>query len=157
MEGRASQRGNLVKTAMSLRRRSILICDGNPDTVSILRYVLEVRRGDVITEATCAYDALEAMKYITVHVLLANCFLYGLGRDELIRLVKAIYPETKILVYSDDGRLWRQRQESIADGYVIGPLTHLGPLLEQVRILAKRKRGPKKYHAPYVAKRRQVA
>lgn len=128
----------------TVRRRSILICDGNPVTVSILRYVLEVRRGDLVTEASCAYDAMETMLYIPVHILLTNSFLLGSGSDELTRRVKANFPETKVIIYSDDRRLWRRRPDAIADGYLMGSLDRLGPLLDQMRVLGQRKRGPKK-------------
>lgn len=142
---------------MSRPGRSILICDGNPVTVSILRYVLEVRRGALVTEASCAYDAMEAMRYLPVHVLLTNSVLYGSGSDELTKRVKTSFPETKVIVYGEDRRLWKRRPETTADALFIGSLAHLGPLLEQVRILGQRKRGPKKGHAPYVARRRQAA
>lgn len=140
-------------------RKVILICDSNPVTVSILRFVLQIRRAYIILEASCAYEAIETIQFARVHVLLTNYTLLGSGGDDLARRVKATYgDDVKVILYSEDLRVRRRPPEVIADDFIFGSMARLGPLLETVRLLARRKRGPKKvFGIPFPPKVRQAA
>lgn len=125
-------------------KRTILCVDDDERSLSIRKVMLETRGYRVLT---CADPdcALEIMKSGGVDLVLAELMMPKRSGAKLIDQLKAISPHTPALLFS--GSVNRCAEEHLADGWM--PKGEFAPveLLERIRLLLVRKRGPKRYAA----------
>ena len=78
---------------LDLHQVKVLAVDDDPDSLALLRRVLEGRRARVIT-ASSAVEALELLQSEKPDVLLSDIGMPGIDGYELIRRVRSLPPET---------------------------------------------------------------
>jgi two-component system response regulator CpxR len=122
-------------------KRTILCVDDDERSLSIRKVLLETRGYRVLTcsDPECA---VEVMKRGGIDLVLADLMMPKLNGAKLIDLLKAIAPETPALLFS--GSVTCCSEEHLADVWL--PKGEFAPmeLLERIRVLLIRKRGPKR-------------
>jgi two-component system response regulator CpxR len=122
-------------------KRTILCVDDDERSLSIRKVMLETRGYRVLT-CTDPDCAVEMMNLGGIDLVLADLVMPKLSGARLIDRLKAISPETPALLFS--GSVNCCSEESLADGWL--PKGEFAPmeLLERIRVLLIRKRGPKR-------------
>jgi two-component system, OmpR family, response regulator CpxR len=123
-------------------KRTILCVDDDERALSIRKVLLETRGYHVFT-CTDPEHALERMRGGGIDLVLADLMMPKLSGAKLIDQIKTISPHTPALLFS--GSVNCCAEDSLADGWL--PKGELAPmeLLERIRVLLVRKRGPKRY------------
>lgn len=125
-------------------KRTILCVDDDERSLSIRKVLLETRGYHVVT-CTDPEHALERMRGGGIDLVLADLMMPKLSGAKLIDQIKAISPHTPALLVS--GSVNCCAEDTLADGWL--PKGEFAPmeLLERIRVLLVRKRGPKRYAA----------
>ncbi len=131
-------------------KRTILCVDDDEKSLSIRKVLLQTRGYRVLTcsDPECA---IEMVKSGGIDLVLTDLMMPKLNGVRLINELKAISPETPALLFS--GAVTCCHEEHLADAWL--PKGEFAPmeLLERIRVLLIRKRGPKR---PFTAPR-QIA
>jgi two-component system, OmpR family, response regulator CpxR len=122
-------------------KKSILCVDDNEQSLSIRKVMLETRGYRVIT-ASSANDALEVFRRGGIDLVLSDVVLPDTDGRKLIQQIKASHPETRCILFS--GKITTYDTDTPADVFL--PKGTYAPveLLERIRLLLVRKRGPKR-------------
>lgn len=126
-------------------KRTILCVDDNEQSLSIRKVLLETRGYRVIA-CTRAEDALEIFKKGGVDLVLTDLVMPGYDGSRLIEEVKAISPQTPAILLSGKVRIYDHNTQ--ADAFLPKGMYAPAELLERVRLLLIRKRGPKRTPTP---------
>jgi len=122
-------------------KRTILCVDDDERSLSIRKVLLETRGYRVLTcsDPECA---VEMMKRGGIDLVLTDLMMPKLNGAKLIDRIKAIAPQTPALLFS--GSVNCCSDEHVADVWL--PKGEFAPmeLLERIRVLLIRKRGPKR-------------
>jgi two-component system response regulator CpxR len=129
-------------------KRTILCVDDNEQSLSIRKVLLETRGYRVLTFTT-GIEALERFKQGGVDLVLTDLIMPDLDGNKLIEEVKAFSPETPAILLSGKVRLCDR--DTRADVFLPKGMYAPVELLERIRILLIRKRGPKRAHAQAAA------
>ena len=125
-------------------KRTILCVDDDERALSIRKVMLETRGYRVLT-ASDPEQAVEFVRSGGIDLVLADLMMPKLSGAKLIDQMKAISPHTPALLFS--GSVNACAEEHLADGWL--PKGDLAPmeLLERIRIMLVRKRGPRRFAA----------
>ncbi|HEY1263998.1 MAG TPA: response regulator [Terriglobales bacterium] len=126
-------------------KRTILCVDDNEQSLSIRKILFETRGYRVIACAT-AQEAAERFKGGGVDLVLADLSMPGADPNRLVEELKALSPETPAILFSGKNRPYDP--ETRADVLLAKGMYAPAELLERVRLLLVRKRGPKRAPAP---------
>jgi CheY-like chemotaxis protein len=129
-------------------KRTILCVDDNEQSLSIRKVMLETRGYRVVT-CTGGEEALERFKQGGVDLVLTDLIMPGLDGSKLIDAVKNISPQTPAILLSGKVRIYDR--DTRADVFLPKGMYAPAELLERIRLLLVRKRGPKR--APQRAER----
>jgi CheY-like chemotaxis protein len=129
-------------------KRTILCVDDNEQSLSIRKVMLETRGYRVVT-CTGGEEALERFKQGGVDLVLTDLIMPGLDGSKLIDAVKNISPQTPAILLSGKVRIYDR--DTRADVFLPKGMYAPAELLERIRLLLVRKRGPKR--APQLAER----
>jgi CheY-like chemotaxis protein len=125
-------------------KKTILCVDDNEQALSVRKFLLETRGYKVIAAGTGA-EALAVLRKAgqgSIDLLLTDLAMPQMDGDDLIYQAKQIHPALPTLLLS--GTVKQFDRPTRADVYLAkGSDTPL-ELLERVRVLVARKRGPKK-------------
>ena len=126
-------------------KRTILCVDDNEQSLSIRKVMLETRGYRVVTCYT-AEEALEIFKQGGVDLLLTDFVLPGMDGQKLVEECKNHAPHIPAILFS--GKVKFYDRECRADLFL--PKGQYAPieLLERIRLLLIRKRGPKRAVVP---------
>jgi CheY-like chemotaxis protein len=128
-----------------MRPKKVILCvDDNEQTLSVRTFLLETRGYRVLT-ATTSQQALEILERTvpgTLDLLIADLLLPGMDGNELVRRAKQMHPA---LIVS--GTVASFDRALAADAFLPKGAGTAAELLERIRVLVARKRGPKK-HVP---------
>ncbi len=131
-----------------MRPKKVILCvDSNEQTLSVRAFLLETRGYRVISAAT-SQEALEVLERIvpgTLDLLIADLLLPGMDGNELVRRAKQMHPTLPTLIVS--GTVAAYDRALAADAFLPKGAGTAAELLERIRVLVARKRGPKK-HVP---------
>ncbi len=122
-------------------KRTILCVDDNEQSLSIRKLILETRGYRVIT-APNGEAALEAFRTGGVDLLLSDLIMPGMDGHALVEEVKAISPQTPAILFS--GKIKFYDRDTRADVFFPKGAYAPAELLERIRTLLVRKRGPKR-------------
>jgi CheY-like chemotaxis protein len=122
-------------------KRTILCVDDNEQSLSIRKVMLETRGYRVIA-CTTGESALECFKRGGVDLVLTDLVMPGLDGSKLIEDIKSISPETPAILVS--GKVKMYDRDTRADCFLPKGMYAPSELLERVRLLLVRKRGPKR-------------
>ena len=121
-------------------KRTILCVDDNDQSLSIRKVMLETRGYRVIA-CSDAQQALEAFQRGLVDLVLTDLIMPNMDGTELIRQIKEISPQTPAILFS--GKIKVFERDTQADVFLPKGMYAPSELLERIRLLLTRKRGPK--------------
>lgn len=122
-------------------KRTILCVDDNEQSLSIRKVILETRGYRVVACRT-GEDALEQFKQGGIDLVLSDLIMPGLDGHKLIEEIKNLSPATPAILFS--GKIKIYERDLRADLFLPKGMYATAELLEKVRILLVRKRGPKR-------------
>src|SRR5215467_11352298 len=122
-------------------KRTILCVDDNEQALSIRKLMLETRGYRVIACSGGA-QALEAFRAGGVDLVLTDLLMPELDGATLVGKLKEASPETPVILFS--GKVKAYEKESRADVFLPKGMYAPVELLERIRLLLVKKRGPKR-------------
>jgi CheY-like chemotaxis protein len=124
-------------------KRTILCVDDNEQSLSIRKVLLETR-GYRVLAYTDPKQALERFAQGGVDLVLTDLVMPGVDGSKLIQGIKNLSPETPAILVSGTVKIYEH--ESSADLFLAKGMYMPADLLERIRIMLVRKRGPKRSH-----------
>ena len=125
-------------------KKVILLVDHNPDSFSLRKFLIETR-GYRVLGSESAYDALDIVKAsepFAIDLAIVECLLPRMDGNELARRMKETKPLLPIMLIAEE---WCSfGAHTFADCFLAGDSLTPMEMLERVRILVCRKRGPRK-------------
>jgi two-component system response regulator CpxR len=133
-----------------MRPKKVILCvDDNEQTLSVRTFLLETR-GYRVLNATSSKEALEILERTvpgTLDLLIADLLMPGMDGNELVRRAKQMHPTLPALIVS--GTVASFDRALAADAFLPKGAASPVELLERIRVLVARTRGPKKHvHSP---------
>jgi two-component system response regulator CpxR len=122
-------------------KRTILCVDDNEQSLSHRKIMLETR-GYRVVSFSRGEDALERFKLGGIDLVLTDMAMPGLDGPQLIAAIKSLSPQTPAVLISSKVRIYNH--ESQADVFLTKGMYAPADLLERIRILLVRKRGPRR-------------
>jgi two-component system, OmpR family, response regulator CpxR len=122
-------------------KKTILCVDDNESALSIRKILLETR-GYRVVPCNSGEMALEAFRRGGVDLVLTDLIMPGVDGSRLIQEIKALSPQTPAVLIS--GRTKVFERETVADVFLCKGMYEPAELLERIRLLLVRKRGPKR-------------
>ena len=124
-------------------KRTILCVDDNEQSLSIRKVLLETR-GYRVLAFSDAEQALARFSQGGVDLVLTDLIMPGVDGSKLIEEVKDRSPETPAILLSGTVKIYEQ--ETSADVFLAKGMYVPADLLERIRLLLVRRRGPKRTH-----------
>ena len=122
-------------------KKTILCVDDNEQSLSIRKVMLETRGYRVITSNN-GQDALEAFRRGGIDLVLSDLIMPGLDGTELIDRIKSEAPYLPAILFSAKIKVYEK--DTRADVFLPKGMYAPVELLERIRLLLVRKRGPKR-------------
>jgi two-component system response regulator CpxR len=125
-------------------RKTILCVEDNEQILSVRKFLLETR-GYRVLPMTCAAEALEYLNGApqgTVDLLISDVIMPQMDGNELVRKAKEMHPALPTLLIS--GTVTSFDRAAAADAFLPKGACTPAEILDRIRILVARKRGPKK-------------
>ena len=122
-------------------KKTILCVDDNEQALSVRKFMLETRGYRVLT-ALDSERALELFREGGIDLVLSDLVMPRMDGNELIRRMKELAPEVPAILISGSVKSFDRANR--ADAFL--PKGACSPLemLERIRVMMARKRGPKK-------------
>ncbi len=121
-------------------KRTILCVDDNEQALSIRKLMLETR-GYRVLACTGGQQALELFKQGGVDLVLSDLQMPGLDGAALVEKIKDISASTPVILFSGKTRIYEK--DIRADIFLPKGMYSPIELLERIRIMLIKKRGPK--------------
>ncbi len=121
-------------------KRTILCVDDNEQSLSHRKIVLETR-GYRVASFSRGEEALERFVQGGIDLVIADMAMPGLDGPQLIAKIKELSPNTPAILISSKVRIYDH--DSKADIFLTKGMYAPADLLERIRMLLVRKRGPK--------------
>jgi CheY-like chemotaxis protein len=122
-------------------KRTILCVDDNEQSLSYRKIMLETR-GYRVASYSRGEEALERFKLGGIDLVVTDMAMPGLDGPQLIAAIKNLSPHTPAILISSKVRVYDH--ESQADVFLARGMYAPADLLERIRLLLVRKRGPKR-------------
>jgi two-component system, OmpR family, response regulator CpxR len=122
-------------------KKTILCVDDNEQALSIRKVLLETR-GYRVVAFNNGLQALEAFRRGGIDLVITDLIMPGLDGSHLIQEIKALSPQTPAVLIS--GRVKIYERDTLADLFLPKGMYEPAELLERIRLLLVRKRGPKR-------------
>jgi two-component system, OmpR family, response regulator CpxR len=125
-------------------KKTILCVDDNEQTLSVRKFMLETRGYRVLT-ALGSEQALELFRDGGIDLVLSDLIMPYMDGNELVRRMKELVPEVPTILISGSVKAFDRANR--ADAFLPKGACSPGEMLERIRVMVARKRGPKKGHA----------
>ena len=125
-------------------KKTILCVDDNEQVLSVRTFLLETRGYRVIA-ARSAQEAIETLEGTapgTIDLLLCDLLMPGMDGNELVRRAKGVHPGLPAMIVS--GTVNSFDRAGYADVFLPKGACSPAEMIERIRVLVARKRGPKK-------------
>ena len=122
-------------------KKTILCVDDHEQSLSIRKLLLETRGYRVIA-CTGGEQALAAFAGGQVDLVLTDLIMPGMSGNDLVERIKQLSPATPVILFSGQIRIYDQ--DTLADIFLPKGMYSPAELLERIRLLLVRKRGPKR-------------
>jgi len=126
-------------------KKTILCVDDNEQSLSIRKVMLETRGYRVIA-CVSARQALEVFRNGGVDLVISDLVMPDMDGADLIEIIKSISPQTPAILFS--GKIKIYEKDTRADVFLPKGMYAPVELLERIRLLLVRKRGPKRVLRP---------
>ncbi len=123
-------------------KKTILCVDDNEQALSIRKIMLETR-GYRVLACNNAAAAIQAFRHGGVDLVLTNLTMPGVDGSQLIEEIKNLSPQTPAVLLSARTKIYER--ETLADVFLSKGMYEPAELLERIRLLLVRKRGPKRH------------
>ncbi len=131
-------------------KKTILCVDDNEQALSVRKFLLETR-GYRVLAVTTAHEALELLESAlpgSIDLLLTDLLMPTMDGNELVRRAKDMSPALPTMLIS--GSVKQYERGVRADVFLPKGVCSPVEMLERIRVLVARKRGPKKAMPPVV-------
>jgi two-component system, OmpR family, response regulator CpxR len=122
-------------------KRTILCVDDNEQALSIRKVMLETRGYRVLAYSN-SHQALEAFRQGGIDLVLSDLQMPGLDGAELVDRIKEISATTPAILFSGKTRFYEK--DTRADVFLPKGMYAPMELLERIRLMLVKKRGPKR-------------
>ncbi|MFZ3343235.1 MAG: response regulator [Terriglobales bacterium] len=122
-------------------KKTILCVDDNEQALSIRKIMLETRGYRVIA-CNNGEAALSAFRRGNIDLVLTDLIMPGLDGSKLIAEIKTLSPQTPAVLISGQVKIYER--DTLADVFLPKGMYEPVDLLEKIRLLLVRKRGPKR-------------
>ena len=122
-------------------KRTILCVDDHEQSLSIRKVLLETRGYRVIA-CSNGEEALEHFRKGGIDLVLTDLIMPGLDGTKLVEEIKAMSPQTPAILLSGKVKIYERNLR--ADAFLPKGMYAPVDLLERIRLLLVRKRGPKR-------------
>jgi two-component system response regulator CpxR len=122
-------------------KKTILCVDDNEQALSIRKILLETR-GYRVVACSNGQQAMEAFQRGGIDLVLTDLVMPGVDGSQLIQEIKQLSPQTPAVLIS--GRVKIYERDTLADVFLPKGMYEPVDLLERIRLLLVRKRGPKR-------------
>lgn len=141
-------------------KKTILCVDSNEQVLSIRTFLLETRGGYRVIAVSSPQQTLEHLAASapgSIDLLLCDLLMPGMDGNELVRRAKDLHPSLPALITS--GTVTAYDRAGRADVFLPKGACSPVELLERIRVLVARKRGPKRVHlaSPQAAPSTRIA
>src|SRR6201991_1522341 len=129
-------------------KKTILCVDDNEQVLSVRTYLLDIRGYRVIA-AGSSQEALEVLERSlpgTIDLILCDLLMPQMDGNELVRRAKQMHPGLPAMIVS--GTVNSFDRALHADVFLPKGAASPAEMIERIRVLVARKRGPKKVHPP---------
>jgi len=123
-------------------KKTILCVDDNEQALSIRKVMLETR-GYRVLACNSGEMAIEAFRRGGVDLVITDLIMPGVDGSRLIEEIKNLSPQTPAVLISGRAKIYER--ESLADVFLCKGMYEPMDLLERIRLLLIRKRGPKRH------------
>ncbi len=124
-------------------KKTILCVDDNEQALSVRKFMLETRGYRVLT-AVSSERALELFREGGIDLVLSDLVMPYMDGNELIRRMKELAPEVPAILISGSVKAFDRANR--ADAFLPKGACSPVEMLERIRLMVARKRGPKKGH-----------
>lgn len=134
-------------------KKTILCVDDNEQVLSVRTFLLETRGYRVIA-APSAHHALELVERSlpgSIDLLLCDLIMPQMDGNELVRRAKQLHPCLPAMIVSGTVNAFDRALH--ADVFLPKGACSAAEMIERIRVLVARKRGPKKTIHPAVARK----
>lgn len=122
-------------------KKTILCVDDNEQALAVRKFLLETRGYRVLT-TTGAHDAIEVLRNGGVDLVVSDLIMPQMDGNEMVLRMKEIAPEVPMMLLS--GTVKAFDRACHADAFLPKGACAPAELLERIRVMIARKRGPKK-------------
>jgi two-component system, OmpR family, response regulator CpxR len=122
-------------------KKTILCVDDNEQALSIRKIMLETRGYRVIA-CNNGEAALAEFRRGNIDLVLTDLIMPGVDGSKLIAEIKALSPQTPAVLISGQVKIYER--DTLADVFLPKGMYEPVDLLEKIRVLLVRKRGPKR-------------
>ena len=126
-------------------KRTILCVDDNEQSLSIRKVMLETRGYRVVSCAS-GREALDIFKKGGIDLVVTDLAMPGVDGTQVIDEVKTVSPQTPTILLSGKAKIYDHNTR--ADVFLPKGMYAPAELLERIRLLLVRKRGPKRMPPP---------
>lgn len=121
-------------------KKKILLISANPQDTSILKFTLETHAYKVLT-ATTQNEAIDLFTHIQIDLVLADYAMTPINGAKIVEKLKQIAPHVPMILLGDpQAVIGICRADVMVAKFDTRPLE----LLERVKVMSARKRGPRK-------------
>ena len=125
-----------------MRPKKIILCvDDNEQELSVLKFMLTTN-GYRVVSATSGQDAIDVFSDYPVDLVLADFAMPQMNGCQLVERLKAIAPHVPMILLGDPQKMAGEMHA--ADALLAKKNCSPQELLERIKIMSARKRGPRK-------------
>lgn len=126
-------------------KKTILCVDDNEQALSVRKFLLETR-GYRVAVACNGQEAVERFREGGIDLVLGDLLMPGMDGNEMVQRMKEIAPEVPMILLS--GTVKNFDRANRADAFLPKGASTPVEMLERIRVMIARKRGPKKALRP---------
>jgi CheY-like chemotaxis protein len=127
-------------------KKTILCVDDNEQALAVRKFLLETRGGYRVVAAHNGAEAMERFRNGGIDLVLSDLVMPHMDGNELVRRMKEVAPEVPMILISGSVKLYDHGNR--ADAFLPKGAATPGEMLERIRVMIARKRGPKKTFRP---------
>ena len=132
-----------------MRPKKVILCvDDNEQALSIRKFLLETR-GYRVLASLVPEEALERFRQGGIDLVLSDLLLPDVDGNEMVRRMKEFSPEIPTILISATVKNFERANR--ADAFLPKGACVPAEIVEKIRIMIARKRGPKKVVARHIA------
>jgi CheY-like chemotaxis protein len=122
-------------------KKTILCVDDNEQALAVRKFLLETRGYRVLT-ANSAHDGLDIFRNGGIDLVVSDLLMPQMDGNEMVRRMKDISPEVPMMLVSGTVKAFERANR--ADAFLPKGACSPVEMLERIRVMIARKRGPKK-------------